>query len=82
MTSARNTYRNRQDLPEIPKHQKRAPRHKRYGIEQWSNWSKKWHCWQWYATKKARDQAFKNLSTKTTILRGTKWDTPMRKLDR
>ena len=82
MTSAKNARANRLNLPEVPKHLKRAPRHKRYGIEQWSAWSKKWCLRQWYVTEKARDQAFENLQDKTTILTGTQWDTPVRKVDR
>lgn len=65
-----------------PRYRKKAPRHKRYGIEQWSRWFSKWCHRQWYATTKARDQAFENHITKTTILRGTPWDTPVRKVDR
>jgi len=82
MTSNKNTRRNRSNLPEIPKHKKRAPKHKHYGIEQWSAWSKKWCLRQWYVTEKARDQAFDSLKNKTTILTGTQWDTPVRKVDR
>ena len=82
MTSNKNTRRNRSNLPEIPKHKKRAPKHKHYGIEQWAAWSKKWCLRQWYVTEKARDQAFDSLKNKTTILTGTQWDTPMRKVDR
>jgi hypothetical protein len=70
------------DEDDVPRHVKKMPRHKRFGIEQWSNWHKKWCHRQWYATAKARDQAFENLTTKTTILRGTQWDTPSRKVDR
>jgi hypothetical protein len=70
------------DVDDIPRHQKKTPKHKRFGIEQWSNWSNKWCHRQWYVTAKARDQALKNLTTKTTILRGTQWDTPVRKVDR
>ena len=82
MSSAKSTYRNRLNLPEVPKHQKRARQHKRFGIEQWSRWHKKWCHRQWYVTAKARDQTFRNLTTKTSILRGTQWDTPVRKVDR
>ncbi len=84
MTFSRTEHKNRkaQQPPEVPPYQKRAPRHKRFGIEQKSAWTGKWHCWQWYCTAKARDQAYENLTTKTSILRGTKWDTPMRKVDR
>lgn len=70
------------DVDEIPRHQKKAPKHKRFGIEQWSRWHNRWCGRQWYVTAKARDQAFKNLTTKTSILRGTQWDTPVREVDR
>ena len=70
------------NLPEISKHQKRAAKHKRYGIEEFSSWSGKWHCWHWYATEKARDQAFINMNTKSSIFRGTNFDSPVRKVDR
>lgn len=67
---------------DVPRHRKKTPRHKRFGIEQWSRWFKKWCHRSWYATEKGRDQAFDNLTTKTSILRGTQWDTPVRKVDR
>jgi len=82
MTSNKSTWRNDLNSRDIPKHQKRAPKHKHYGIEQWSAWSKKWCLRQWYVTKKARDQAFETLQSKTTILTGTQWDTAVRKVDR
>lgn len=67
---------------DVPRYRKKTPRHKRFGIEQWSRWFKKWCHRSWYATEKGRDQAFDNLTTKTSILRGTQWDTPVRKVDR
>lgn len=67
---------------DVPRYRKKTPRHNRFGIEQWSRWFKKWCHRSWYATEKGRDQAFDNLTTKTSILRGTQWDTPVRKVDR
>ena len=67
---------------DVPRYRKKTPRHKRFGIAQWSRWFKKWCHRSWYATEKGRDQAFDNLTTKTSILRGTQWDTPVRKVDR
>ena len=72
----------RDELDDRPRYRKKAPKRNRYGIEQWSCWSKKWCHRQWYVTAKARDQAFEDLTTKTTILRDTPWDTPFRKVDR
>ncbi len=50
-----------------PRHVKRAckPRHKKYGIEQWSEWFKRWTHRQWYVTEKARDQALEDLKRHT-----------------
>ncbi len=67
---------------DAPRHRKKTPRHKRFGIEQWSRWCNKWCHRSWYVTAKARDQAFENLTTKVSVLRGTKWDAPIRKVDR
>jgi hypothetical protein len=70
--------------PEVPKHQKKAlpARQKKYGIEQWSRWFGRWCLPTWYRTEKARDQAFENQITKTTILRQSNYDNPLRKVDR
>lgn len=67
---------------DVPRYRKKTPRHKRFGIEQWSRSFKKWCHRSWYATEKGRDQAFDNLTTKTSILRETQWDAPVRKVDR
>jgi hypothetical protein len=82
MTSNKSIRRNPSIQADVPRHQKRAVKHKPYGIEQQSAWTGEWCLRQWYATRKARDQAFDDLTTKTTILRGTSLDTPVRKIDR
>jgi hypothetical protein len=53
--------------PNSPRHVKRRPkpRQRRFGVEQWNNWSKKWCYRQWYATEKARDQALEDLKRHT-----------------
>lgn len=48
----------------------KAPK-KRYGIEHFSRWFNSWHNRTWYATERARDQAFENLETKTDMLPNT-----------
>lgn len=53
------------EIPEIPRHQKKAPKKKRYGIEYFSRWFGTWHNHTWYATAKARDQAFEDINSKT-----------------
>ena len=63
-------------------YRKRAAKHKDYGIEQWSNWHNKWCYRQWYATEKARDQAFNSLTTRTTFLHDLLLNTPIRKVNR
>jgi len=67
--------------PEIPRYLKKAVR-KKYGIQSWSRWFKRWCFADWYTTAKARDQAFKNLTTKTSILNGTKYEPRYRKVNR
>ena len=67
------------------RHRKRAlkPRHKKYGIEQWSRWFKKWCHRQWYVTAKARDQAMEDLKKHTcNVLKGTDHEPQHRKVDR
>jgi hypothetical protein len=70
--------------PEVPLHRKKAvsSRQKKYGVEQWSRWFKKWCFPTWYRTEKARDQAFENLITKTTILKEHGLDPQVRKVNR
>jgi len=70
------------ETSEIPRHQKKAPKKKPYGIEYFSNWFGCWECHNWYATKKARDDAFKNLITKTDGLTGMRATKMPRKVDR
>jgi hypothetical protein len=68
-----------------PRHVKRAvkPRRKKYGIEQWSRWFKKWCHRQWYATAKARDQALEDLKRHTcNVLKDTDHEPQYRKVDR
>jgi len=62
------------DYDEQPRHFKRAtkPRHKKYGIEQYSRWFHRWCGRTWYITEKARDQAFDNLMAKTDAVKKLK----------
>lgn len=47
---------------ERPKHVKRASRkRKRFGIEHYCKWFKKWGAWKWYLTEEQRDQALADL---------------------
>lgn len=46
---------------EVPKHRKRGGRRKRFGIEEWSRWFKKWYLVGWYLTEASRDKAFETL---------------------
>jgi hypothetical protein len=72
-------------LDERPRHFKRAvkPRHKKYGIEQWSTWFKKWCHRQWYVTEKARDQALEDLKRHTcNILKEHGKEPQYRKINR
>lgn len=48
-----------------PRHVKRAPKHKDYGIATWSRWHKSWVPYGWYASEKARDQALKTVRMHT-----------------
>ena len=70
--------------PEVHRHCKRAvpARKKRYGIQQWSNWSKQWCFAQWFVTEKARDQSYENLMKKTATLKLHGIGTPIRKVQR
>jgi len=52
---------------EIPRHIKRASqKRKRFGIEHYSRWFKRWGIWQWYLIKKQRDQALAMLLKHTS----------------
>jgi uncharacterized protein (DUF2236 family) len=53
-----------------PRHQKRGRRagQKRCGIECWSDHFQKWMRQGWYATERARDDAFKSLIRATKQL--------------
>ena len=66
------------------RYRKKAPRHKKYGIQQWSNWFKKWTFSTWYVTEKARDQALADLKRHTRNLDEQKTDSHnrFRKIDR
>lgn len=46
---------------EIPKYHKRGGKRKRFGIEEWSDWFKKWYRVGWYLTEATRDQALETL---------------------
>ena len=59
------------EAPEAPRHKKKAPKKKLFGIEYFSDWLGDWHNRTWYATSKARDQAYDDLIAKTN-------DTPRR----
>jgi len=67
---------------EDARHRKKAPRHKKFGIQQWSNYLKAWGFGHWYSTEKARDQAYDDLGKKTQILRDHDMDSPLRKIER
>jgi len=74
---------------DCPRHCKRRPkpRQKRWGIEQWIewSWSKKpgeWGFARWYASEKARDQAFENVVEKCDILRQVGRPAKFRKIQR
>ena len=68
-----------------PRHQKRRaqPRHKRWGVQAWSRWFKRWGGCYWYATEKARDQAFDDLKRHCrNILKETEHEPLYRKVER
>jgi len=65
-----------------PRHVKRAKRHKKYGIEEWSDHFSKWAHARWFATEKARDQSLEDLKHKTTILKLYGTGTQLRKVER
>ena len=61
----------------------RRPRHKRWGIQAWSRWFKRWGGCYWYATEKARDQAFDDLKRHCrNILKETEHEPLYRKVER
>lgn len=68
------------EIPDVPKHQKRAPKKKPYGIEYFSDCLHRCGYRDWYATAKARDQAFDNLASKTEMMSFRTADA--RKIDR
>jgi hypothetical protein len=73
------------DEDDAPRHRKRAckPRHKKFGIEQWSKWFKTWGNRTWYATKKSRDQALVDLKRHTcNLYKLAGEETKVRKIDR
>lgn len=49
------------ETEDIPKHFKKRPRKKVYGIERYSDWFKCWGIWKWYPTEEQRDQALVDL---------------------
>jgi hypothetical protein len=56
----------RYELDDTPKHcKRRGKQRKRFGIEYFSRWGKKWGPWQWYLTAKQRDQALAALIKST-----------------
>ncbi len=73
------------DQDDRPRHHKKAikPSRKRFGIEQWSEWFKRWYHRQWYATAKSRDQAIEDLKRHTcNILKKYGHNPRYRKVDR
>lgn len=70
---------------EVPRHHKRACklRHKKFGIECWSNHFQKWTHRRWYVTATARDQALEDLKKHTcNILKAHGYEPRFRKVDR
>jgi len=67
---------------EIPQHYRKKSR-KRFGIESWSHWFRKWYVQRWYETEAQRDQAMRALDkSMCSILRGTDSEPKYRKVDR
>ncbi|MCK9558108.1 MAG: hypothetical protein M0R50_08735 [Candidatus Cloacimonetes bacterium] len=54
------------EIDEVPKHKKKAPKKKKYGIEYLRNgFCGNYSTCTWFATEKARDEAMKNFAAKT-----------------
>jgi len=69
---------NRIENDDVPKHRKKAPKKKPFGIEYFRGYSLGgWTSHSWYATAKARDQAYDNLIIKTANIMAD-----VRKVDR
>jgi len=68
----------RDPFPEIPRHQKKAPKKKSFGIEMY--YPTGWFIHRWYSTKKARDQAFDGL--KKSVCTALRQRERYRKVDR
>ncbi len=64
------------------RHRKKASRHKKYGVQEWSRWFKKWVHSHWYETEKARDQAYEVLEKANERLKAHDMDSPIRRVDR
>ncbi len=64
------------------RHRKKAPRHKKFGTQQWSTYFKRWKFGRWYATEKARDQAYDVLLKACERLKAHGMDSAVRKIDR
>ncbi|MHB8107898.1 MAG: hypothetical protein ACYDH4_10820 [Candidatus Cryosericum sp.] len=64
-----------------PRHMKRAShQRKRWGVERWNCWFKRWFAWKWYPTEAVRDQALADLEKHTcTVFRQ---QTRYRKIER
>ena len=63
-------------------HRKKASKHKKFGIQEWSRWFKKWVHSHWYETEKARDQAYDVLMKACERLTQAGFDSPVRKVNR
>ena len=71
------------ETDEIPKHHKKAPKKKPYGIEYFrSGWIGGWTSHDWYATSKARDNAYDDLLRKTDSMPSTTLCSKIRKVER
>jgi len=67
---------------EPARHRKKTPKHKKFGIQEWSRWFKKWVHSHWYVTEKARDQAFVIVEKANERLKAAGLDSPIRKVNR
>ncbi len=63
-------------------HRKKKPKHKKFGIQEWSRWFKKWVHSHWYVTEKARDQAYEVVMKANERLKLHDMDSPIRKVNR
>ena len=67
---------------EPARHHKKASKRKKFGIQEWSRWFKKWCHGHWYETEKARDQAFVIAEKANERLKAAGLAGPIRKVNR